>query len=129
MHERSSLQPEISANSSAWRGTAVAKIDYMNNRASRKLHRREVLAALGGSVGAVAIAACGSSSTSPYHSEYSQPGFNGTGQTFMRGARTEHADDRRERQRVLGRRDQRTGHGVGQRGRGYTAMLNVGIQV
>ena len=37
----------------------------MSNQEQRKLHRREVLAALGAGVGAAAMAACGSSSTSP----------------------------------------------------------------
>ena len=149
----------------------------MSTRALKKLHRREVLAALGAGVGAAAAAACGSSSTSPtaasaftttttpsvsaactvvptetrgpypdttgminnpsffrrditegrpgvpltltltvvnvnsacaavgglqveiwqcdaagHYSEYSQPGFNGAGQTFLRGVQTTDAN-------------------------------------
>jgi hypothetical protein len=37
----------------------------MSNREPRTLHRRQVLAALGASVGAAAAAACSASSTSP----------------------------------------------------------------
>src|SRR5258706_441847 len=60
------------------------------SRFHRKLNRREALEALG-VAGAALVSGCSTSPAAANSAEYAQPGYNGTGQTFLRGLQTTNA--------------------------------------